>query len=622
MATQPTSDLSRLSHRPTRKRGQNRQSGPRMNLFKIPVNVPPEVAQFRAEYSAHARWLPPHLANVLIGAICTADAYGEDAVTTYEAISAATHTPGLQQRYKCKPVSPRQVERCMPILRELGVLTWHSEKTRVTGWSDHYGEIRARIYLRLTIPNIERLYELAEKARHEKSVRDADRAARRAGYEQARNASRKAERARNTVVACEGTKGINSCPTPNGGSSGGTDGGSSGGRIVPNQSFVTEPSCPSSGPSDDGLGSSSFNQSQSQYQGPAAPRPAGADESSGDEPYEFTPEDREHWAGFLGVPLSSIRESFWTWYGHQVDEMHGKSYEGCECGCDGGPCQGIVSGACTHPNENCPCLCPTSGEWECGCPCPTSSRKQDCRCQCVHDGYWDIAVQAGVEAAKDAAVKQNPVGYFQTILMQKVDLALYRAKSWASARQKEEEAQAKAEAQAAKERQEAAAAQAQRAAEMREQAQWDREQKVIEDRIAEFAYEARQARELADKERAAEEEFNQRLPKYAELHGYRLDAAREASAAWGSAYVCRLKFINSAISLKEMDAERALAKASFLAYVREHATQERPVKVTEVADSLGINFGLALGMANLLVADGLIVQKSYTYYPADPTQAA
>jgi hypothetical protein len=238
-----------LQARPApRRRGQNRQPSPRMGLFKVPVNVPPDVAQFRAEYSACARWLPPHLASVLIGAICTADAHGDDAVTTFEAISAATHTPGIRQRYKCSPVSPRQVERSMPTLRDLGVLTWHSEKTRVTGWSDHYGQIRSRVYLRLTIGNIERLYELTEKARHEKTSWDADRTARRAGYEAERNEARKAERARQAVVTCGDDEAINSCPTPNGGSSGGTDGGSSGGRIVPDQSFVKEPTYPSSGP--------------------------------------------------------------------------------------------------------------------------------------------------------------------------------------------------------------------------------------------------------------------------------------------------------------------------------------------------------------------------------------
>ncbi len=317
-----------------KRTGQHRQPTPRMDLFTIPVNVQPDVAQFRAEYSAYARWLPPHLANVLIGAICTADAGGEDAVTTYEAISAATHTRGIQKRYKCEPVSPMQVERNMPRLRELGVLTWHSEKTRVTGWSDHYGEVRARIYLRLTIPNIERLYELYEKAKHEKAIRDADRAARGADYEQARNESRKAGRARNTSVTREDAKAINSCPTPNAGSSAGTDTGtdtgSSAGRIVPNRSSVADPGVSRSsvassaaGPAardDDGGGTPSGQEDTGSSLVPVSdldsdalegvvigPVPGSADEIDWDDI-----EVRQHLAYALGMDLDKVWSSAWT----------------------------------------------------------------------------------------------------------------------------------------------------------------------------------------------------------------------------------------------------------------------------------------------------------------------
>jgi hypothetical protein len=226
-------DLARPS---TPKRpGQNRQSAPRMDLFRIPVNVPPDVAQFRAEYSAYARWLEPHLANVLIGAICTADAHGEEAETTYEAISAATHTPGLQKRYKCKPVSPMQVERNMPVLRQFGLVSYYSARTR-----DRYGEVKSRIYLSFTIPNLRNLMARFDQGVIDKDLREARKQKRKAEYEAERNELRKAARARNTVVTCENDEGNNSCPTPNAGSSAGTNAGSSAGRIVPNRSFVTD----------------------------------------------------------------------------------------------------------------------------------------------------------------------------------------------------------------------------------------------------------------------------------------------------------------------------------------------------------------------------------------------
>ena len=182
------------------RRGQNRQSAPRMDLFKIPVNVQPDVAEFRADISSHARWLPPAMASVLIGCAVIADAGGEYAVTTYEAISAATHTPGIQMRYKCRPVSPRQAERYLSELRELNLLTWYSAKIHIDWWDDRYGQVQSRIYLRFDVADIVNLYELAEKLRHEKTVKVADKKARRRAYEQNRNESRKAERARYAVV--------------------------------------------------------------------------------------------------------------------------------------------------------------------------------------------------------------------------------------------------------------------------------------------------------------------------------------------------------------------------------------------------------------------------------------
>ena len=255
---------------PASKRGQNRQSAPRMDLFKIPVNVPPDVAEFRADISSHARWLPPAMASVLIGCAVIADAGGEYVVTTYEAISAATHTAGIQKRYKCKPVSPRQAERYLSELHELNLITYYSAYTHVGWWSEDYGQIRQRLHTRFDLEDISNLYELARKLQHEKAEREASRKESRATYEQGRNERRKAERTRNATLTCEDAEGINSCPTQTGGTGGGTDGGTGGGSIVPTSSFVTPPSYSSSEPGcardDERDAASQESQSQSQNQ--------------------------------------------------------------------------------------------------------------------------------------------------------------------------------------------------------------------------------------------------------------------------------------------------------------------------------------------------------------------
>jgi hypothetical protein len=150
-----------------------RPKTPRASI-KIPVNVPEEVAKYRAALCAWASFLPPHLANVMKGAVCASDASGEPVHTSHEVISAYTHSRGLQKRYKVEPVSPRQVERNMRTLREQGFVTTRSE-TFYDAWDR---KLKTDFTLEITDVNIGNLEAVFLRETAAKSERETEKAAR------------------------------------------------------------------------------------------------------------------------------------------------------------------------------------------------------------------------------------------------------------------------------------------------------------------------------------------------------------------------------------------------------------------------------------------------------------
>lgn len=506
-----------------------RRKTPRPDI-KTPVNVPTEVGNYRAELCAWASWLPPHLASVMKGAVCASDVGGEPVHTSRETIAAYTHTPGIQQRYKCKPVSLWQVEHNLPTLARMNLLTTSSRKF-YDAWDRKF---KTEFLLEITDDNIQNLEAVYRQEVAAKAARDAGKAGQKAASDDRRNRYKREKRARQTAVEDEAS---NSWHTPDD-VSGPVSGPVSGAahityvnQIVPSKNV---PNSSSRGPDDVGHDSSS----KEHRRGQASRTPQNRDESWN--------QAKEWLAGHLGVSPAEIG---WNAF-HLADDL-AQEYD-----------EDVLAAAAQH---------------------------------CQYHGVNRVAYfvrSAGSLCARTAAEQQARE---------------------AMAQHAAEAAEAKDRAERERKQREAEAAAKRRA---------EREQRVIENRIVEFAYTARRAREQADEERAAEDEFNQRLPKYAELHGYGLDAAREASDAWGTTYVLRLKFINNAISLKELDAERAFARARYLAYVCEHASQERPVKTHEVADQMGVPLAVAIGFEYQLAQDGLIVRKVNTCYPADSAQEA
>lgn len=143
--------------------------------------------------------------------------------------------------------------------------------------------------------------------------------------------------------------------------------------------------------SPDGDGVVASLSSQSQNQAPAGPRPAGADSDL----HQFSPDEKGDLAKCLGVSVESIHPRFWTWYAQCTERIRDRAYAECAC-----QCENRTSGACTHPGD-------------CPCPCPTSGNAEECTCPCEHDARWEDDVQRTFVAARLAADKRSPVGYFQ-----------------------------------------------------------------------------------------------------------------------------------------------------------------------------------------------------------------
>lgn len=537
-----------------------RQKSPRASArAAVQAKVPPAAGAWRKEYCAYARWLPPHLASELIGAICNADSGGEPVRTTHETISAYTHDPVIQEWYGCKPVSPRQSERNLPKLKAAGYISCEVVHEYDT-WTCKF---RSRVVIWFTIENLRNLRAFYEDAVARKEMHKAAEAVRRQEF---------ARELADTKASEETFR--------NGGQSGGQSGGESGGQsggccdsyLYRQPGTANKTATSSSGPGDDdAVLASSPPEEHRRGQAPRTPQEPGK-----------------------GLSLSD--------YGAAVCRALGEHL--------------------ADPMD--PSLFPAAARdllarlW----PDPQDVPAREIAYGHLEDGWQRPGGVVSAKVGNEAAVLANRLRHADEALVRSwVERGAQRLDEIA-AEQQEREAEAQRAAEAAEAQERAEREREQREADAAAKRRAEREQRIIENRIAEFAYEARRARETAARERDAEAGFNQRLPRYAELHGCTLDAAREASAEWGTSYVCRLKFVSSAITVKEMDAERANAKATFLAYVREHATQEKPVKVTELVEPLGINLGVVLGISNLLAADGLIVEKNYMCYPADPTQEA
>lgn len=211
-----------------------RQKAPRLELFKRPVKVPTEVGNYRAELCAWARWLQPHLASVMIGAVCASDVGGEPASTSHEAISAYTHTPGIQQRYNCQPVSPFQVEYNLPTLATMGLVTTSSRKY-YDAWDRRF---KTEFLLTISDENISNLEALYSQEKAAKAARDAEKADRKAASADRRNRYKREERARQTVVELEGSNSRHTADTGSGTESGtesGTGHIANASQIVPNK---------------------------------------------------------------------------------------------------------------------------------------------------------------------------------------------------------------------------------------------------------------------------------------------------------------------------------------------------------------------------------------------------
>jgi hypothetical protein len=189
-----------------------RQKAPRMELFRCPVNVPEEVGNYRAELCAWAGWLPPHLSSVMKGAVCASDVGGEGVRTSHEAISAYTHTPGIQQRYKCQPVSPFQVEYNLPTLARMGLVTTISRK-RYDSWDRQF---KTEFLLEITDENISNLEAFYLREKDAKAAREAEKAERQAAAASRRNRYKRDERARLTVVEFEGSNSRHTTDTESG----------------------------------------------------------------------------------------------------------------------------------------------------------------------------------------------------------------------------------------------------------------------------------------------------------------------------------------------------------------------------------------------------------------------
>jgi hypothetical protein len=211
-------EKSQDSQSPRQRTGQNRQAKVRTGLFKIPVNVPPEVHEYRARNVMNARELPRRLQDTMISYIMAADIDGDPRTASYEQIAAHSESERLRKRFKFEPVTIRQVERHTAELRKLGVL--ETELVHETYRSKSTGRYESKLLIEFAVNE----FTLADyaAAQVEKAVERDEKAKRRAATKAAYNDRQKARRAAATVVESDGDprQGNNSCGHENGGTSG------------------------------------------------------------------------------------------------------------------------------------------------------------------------------------------------------------------------------------------------------------------------------------------------------------------------------------------------------------------------------------------------------------------
>jgi hypothetical protein len=427
---------------PRKRTGQNRQARVRAELFKIPVNVPPEVHAYRAENVTNARELPGRLRDTMIAYILAADIAGPR-IASYEQIAAYSESAGLRQRFKFEPVSIRQAERHTADLHKLGVL--ETELVRESRRSKATGKYESRRLIEFEV-NASALAEYAGAARAENTREREAKAARRAAAKAGYNERQKARRAAVTVVEfdAEPMQGNNSCGHENGGTAG-EHGGNSGGSIVPAFPFGIDRFATSSGRAgarDDGATAENIQSQTHGGTGPGDDSPADgvAVDAAWIGDGDNARDNRAWLAQTLDVSLGSIGAPLWRWLDDTERRISAPRYT-CECRCKG-------DADCPHGDAPCECICPTSGNAE------------KCECECEHDRAYSAYMDAVRQAARDSRGKPKAVGYFRTILPQQIDALRAERDAEAQRRAEIEEAERQRQEEADRARAERAAAEA------------------------------------------------------------------------------------------------------------------------------------------------------------------